>query len=101
MNWYVYASNLYTRDLEIYNVFKNSFFKKNVLFLLESCKTKEEFDHKLQQELKYRFDNKKEWELSVEPSNATLGKSEIINVYTQVMLNFNTFADYCWSKREQ
>ena len=79
------------------NIFKHSGFKKEVEDHLIKIKDKEEFAEELRKSLFYYFWSKCEYEVVVKPWCAGDSVDEIkIDIYDQVMANFNIFIDYVW-----
>ena len=67
---------------------------------LNSCETKEQFAERLKANLMYYFWSKAEWEVVI---SAWVGGDALkkIDVYTQVMNNFDVFLDYVWSFKDK
>lgn len=98
LEWYVYRESWQTRKIEKHNVFNHVGFSKEVDNLLKTCQTVEEFDKKLNSELMYYYWSKCEWEILVSPWIGDVeSRSTKIDVYDQVMLNWDKFRDYVWS----
>ena len=100
LEWYVYYHNINSQRIETYNIFDHRTFNKYVNQHLEECQTKEEFDNALESELRYYFWCKAEWEIIVSPWCGDRDTKEVkIDVYDQVMLNFDLFVDYVWKNK--
>lgn len=98
MEWCVICDNWNSRKIETYNIFKHSAFHKEVIGHLKKCEDKSEFANELRSSLRYYFWSKAEWEiLVVRWVFSTEDKERKIDVYDQVMLNWNVFVDYVWS----
>ena len=127
MKWNVLVQKINTRKIEQYNIFNHASFKKEVEVALATCKTKEEFAEKLKRELRYYFWSKCEWEVIVtewpthvttaeierlnrevrnysttwgrppHSVNVNLPVAEKIDVFDQVMMNWDCFLDYIWN----
>lgn len=97
MEWYVYYYNCNGKRIEKYNVFEHGSFKKEFDLLLELGLSKEEFSDKLKRILMYYFWSKCEWETVLKPWVGDDSVEEKIDVFDQVMLNWDKFVDYCWS----
>lgn len=120
-----------SRKIETYNVFEHARFVRDLYKNTKNIKTKEEFGVVLKSELMYNFWSKCEWETIItsfptgitvdelnrlntqyEREKAEYGrepyslcvnlKTEIkIDVYTQVMNNWDIFLDYTWNNRAE
>ena len=102
MQWNVFFHNYNKNEIEQYNIFNHSSFRYEVKQLVKKYKDKDTFTEKLRKELAYYFLSKCEWEVIVSP---WIGKKESceakIDVYNQVMLNWDIFADYVWNNKEE
>ena len=126
MIWNVYRENANTKKIEVYNIFDHASFKRDVQEAYATCKTQKEFVEKLKRTLMYYFWSKCEWEViitdwpthvsvaEVERMSAEIAKyeadyghkpystgvnlkvAEKIDVYNQVMLNWEAFVNYVW-----
>ena len=96
MVWNVYYHNINKNKIEIKNIFSHSDFSKGVKDLLWICKTKSRFEDNLKRELCYYFWCRSEYEIYI---GGEIGNK--IDVYDQVMLNWEIFADYVWSFKEE
>lgn len=101
MVWNVYYHNPNKDKIEIYNIFDHGNFNKYVKEILDKCKTKEELAQELEAELQYYFWSRTQWETVIGPWCGSRNNECIkIDIYDQVMLNFDIFVDYCWSFNE-
>jgi hypothetical protein len=84
----------------MFDIFSHSSFTNYVKEHLERCVTKDEFDGCLKRELQYYFWSKCEWEVIISPF---VGKADSvkIDVFDQVMLNWEVFVDYVWSHKQE
>lgn len=103
MKWYVYYYNINKRKIDIFNIFEHGGFVKYAKEHAQTYKTKEEFAERLKSELLYYFWSKAEWEVIVAPwVGGDKEKDSVkIDVYDQVMNNFEVFADYVWNNKEE
>ena len=103
MTYNVYYFNINKQKIETYNIFEHGSFIKYVRKHLEDCKTKEEFSEELKSELHYYFWSKAEWEVIITSWVGGNRKKDAvkIDVYSQVMNNFEVFADYVWSNKNK
>lgn len=125
--WMVYRHEFNAKKIVEYNIFNHGLFKENVDKALKECKTREEFAEALKRELFYYFGYKAEHEVVITSWVPYIGMSELdrlnaerekrlkeynqdphrlyvcpdvrekVDVYSQVMLNFDVFVDYVWS----
>ena len=123
--WNVFHENFNARKIEIYNVFNHSSFYNNVIKL--SRKNKDEFAEQLKREAMYYFWSKCEMEVVItswpphidaeeykrltqeynehiekrgnEPRilNVRPTVGEKIDIYEQLMLNWDMFVEYTWN----
>lgn len=130
MQWNVLYQNVNAQKIETYNIFKHGGFANDVAKLLKENVTKEEFTEKLRRELSYYFRSKCEWEVVIaswpvyidkeeldrlnieyEEHSTKWGKSpykinvvpdvgEKMDIYNQVMLNWDIFVDYVWTVKQ-
>lgn len=100
MEWYVYYHDFNARKIIQWNIFKHGTFKAEVENLLKEKLTRTEFDALLERKLMYYFWAKCEYEVVLTPwvDNADGVK---IDVYEQVMMNFNRFVDYLWQQKHK
>lgn len=95
MKWIVFYYNMNSRQIERYNIFNHGGFRKGVEKLLEKYKTRDAFAEELQAELMYYFWCKSEWEIVISPW-ASNGDEIKVDIYHQVMNNWEPFVDYLW-----
>ena len=126
----MYYHNFNGKSIEKFNVFAHSRFLENVKKNLKKCETKEEFAEELRKDLAYYFWSKAEWEVVITPWVPHITMSELdrlnkeredsfkkynrepyslyvnpdvgekIDVYEQIMLNWDLFVDYVWSNKK-
>lgn len=99
MEWYVYVFDINTRKIKEHNVFNHYDFRKACAKIAKKIKDREEFEQQIKSELMYYYWSKCEWEVVVD-SFPPYGKPEKIDVYDQIMLNFDRFIDYVWRSRK-
>lgn len=127
--WNVYDYN-YNRDLRIFNVFRHGSFMTAVEKLLKMDIPKEEFSELLRRQAQYYYWAKSEWECIITDTQPHIGRRELdrllddcyrkrtkddkpchfshvnlsdaekIDVYDQLMLNWDEFVEYVWSFRK-
>ena len=103
MKWNVFYYNVNKKKIETFNIFDHSNFKKYVDELLKECNDKEEFEKALNMELMYYFWSKAEWEVIIAPwvGGDKEKEAKKIDVYKQVIANWDIFLDYVWSHKEK
>ena len=130
LEYYVYYYNFNSHSIKKFNIFNHGRFLEDVKKDLRECETKKEFAEELHKDLIYYFWSKAEWEVVITPwtpritiselnrlneeREKTLKKynrepyslyvnpdiSEKIDVYEQVMLNWDLFVDYVWQHKK-
>lgn len=100
MVWNVYYHDINSGKIELLDIFRHSSFSKEVKDRLKKCKNKEEFAKEIKSSLMYYFWSKCEYEIIIAPWCGGRNTDSIkIDVYDQVMANFNVFVDYLWSSK--
>ena len=95
LKWYVLNYNFNEKKVENFNIFRNVRFVEDIQDLLEHYITFEDFIEKLENELRYNFWSRREYEISVSDAFETdLNKYEKIDVYSQVKPNVRILAKY-------
>lgn len=98
MEWYVYVEDMNCRNITAYNIFRHGRFMDDVQKIYKRYKDDfEVFSLEIKKSLQYYFWSKAEWEIILSdwpPSNSFQGKK--IDVYDQVMLNWDVFIRYVW-----
>ena len=101
IEWYVYYYDVNRKKINTYNIFEHSSFKKEFSVLLKCDLTKEVFSDQLKHILQYYFCGKCEWETVLKPWVGDMNIGKNIDVYDQIMLNWDMFVDYCWSFKSE
>lgn len=103
MKWNVYHYNINKRKVESYNIFDHYSFREYVKKAIKKHLIKEDFEEQLKSELRYYYWCKAEWEVIVAPwVGGDREKDKIkIDVYNQVMLNWDVFVNYVWDNRKE
>lgn len=99
MEWYVYYDNCNINKIQKYNVFDHVLFRNEVIQLLKENIEIEEFSKKLNNVALYYFWSKCEWEIVLK---SWVGNSNEVkvDVYDQLMINWDKFVNYVWSCKE-
>lgn len=96
LTWNVYYYDMCDKEIEVYNIFDHSRFNKAVREIFETSEYIEDFAVRVKDELMYYFWSKAEWEVIVAPW-PNKGNDELkVDVYSQVMNNFDSFIGYTW-----
>lgn len=123
--WNVYEHDFNSDEIKVYNIFKHGRFFEDVKESLKRCKNKEDFKERIKRHLFYYFGSKCEWEVIITSWPPYISKEEVnnlckraddgesryrtavnletarkIDIREQVMLNFDVFVDYVWSKKK-
>ena len=131
MVWNVYRRNFNTKELEKYNVFSHWSFRESLERMAKRRLNRENFDKHLRREVMYYFWSKCEWEVIITswPAyitseeltrlnkeleeerqrygrnprilNVRLREGDKIDVYNQLMLNWELFSEYVWNHRKE
>lgn len=96
--WMVYRHSFNSGKIEATNIFAHWKFDEDVQNDLRKCQTKIEFADRLKKNLMYYFWSKCEHEIIVSSWPYTDKSAIKVDVYQQVMLNFDIFVDYVWKQ---
>lgn len=126
MIWNVYMRDFNSQEIKTYNIFNHYSFRESVKKLKRKKLSKGEFAEQLKRELMYYFWSKYEYETVVTSFPPYIDKKELdrlnseyeeynskyghyplkmevcpefcikIDIYEQVMLNWDVFAEYVW-----
>lgn len=101
MEWNVFYHNMNAQEITVFNIFKHGGFMKDVEKLSKECTDKETFAKELKSSLMYFFWSKSEYEIIISPwCGGRNTKDKKVDIYSQVMLNWDKFVDYVWSFRK-
>lgn len=103
MKWNVYYYDINHKEISVFNIFDHWSFREYVKKAIKKYKNKEEFAEQLKSELCYYFWSKSEWEIIIAPWVGGDRVKDVIkvDVYSQVMNNWEIFFDYVWNNREE
>lgn len=100
LKWQAYYHNWNSQEIKTFNIFRHRDFRNDVEAYLKKYKDKGEFAEKLRQSLFYYFCSKCEWEVVITPWMTDKKTEDIkIDVYDQVMSNWEVFLDYVWNSK--
>lgn len=98
LTWNVYYHDFNKREIRKFNIFDYWKFNEDVSKDLHKCRSREEFAKLLRGHLFYYFCSKCEYKVLISPWIGDREKGTIeVDVYDQVMMNWETFLDYCWT----
>ena len=98
MEWNVFYHNINSQEITILNIFEHGGLTKDVEKYLKECTDKEAFAQELKSSLMYFFWSKSEYEIIISPGcGGRNTKDKKVDIYSQVMLNWDKFVDYVWS----
>ena len=100
IEWYVYYHDSNKQKIIKLNIFNHGSFKNEVDVLLKEKIDKDDFSEKLKREVMYYFWSKCEYEIILSPWTGRADDIKI-DVYDQIMMNFDRFVDYCWSFKSE
>lgn len=81
-------------------MFNHGSFKNKVNKILKEKLSKEVFSEKLRREAMYYFWSKCEYEIILSPWTGRADNIKM-DIYDQIMMNWDKFVDYVWSFREE
>lgn len=101
MKWNVIVHDINGDRIEVYNVFDHGGLTADIAALVKKRKNREAFAEELRRSLFYWFGSKCEWEVLVSPWCGSRNEKPLkIDVYWQVMNNWDVFLDYTWEHRK-
>lgn len=100
MVWNVYIYDYTSDSIVPYNIFEHSGFRHNIKEASKRSNSKSEFRRELEHNLRYYFWSKYEYEVIIAEYTIGDGVVKKIDVFSQVMLNWNVFVDYVWNNRK-
>ena len=100
MEWNVYYHDINRKQITTFNIFRHGRFREDVQEYLRKYNDKTEFAENVRRSLSYFFWCKSEYEVLIRAWCGGNGDEEVkIDIYSQVMLNFDKFIDYVWSQK--
>lgn len=101
LKWNVYKYNCNKKKIEEFNIFNHGCFNEDVQTLLRPGFSKDYFEHRLKALLQYYFWSKSEYEILISPWIGDENASQKIDIYNQILINWDKFVDYVWSFRDK
>ena len=99
MQWNVFRYDINKTEICVWNIIEHYNFAKEVDAHLKKCDTKEAFGKELRLSLMYYFWSKAEYEVIVSDWPHTDSSEVKVDIYQQVMNNWDIFLDYIWETR--
>lgn len=102
LKWNVFYYSTNKHKITTLNIFDHWRFSEDVEKNLKEIKDKDKFAEALRKDLFYYFCSKAEYELIFSPWVGGEKEKESIKVdiYTQVMNNFDVFLNYVWNSKD-
>ena len=100
MEWYVYVEDFNRNQIRKHNVFNHYYFMDDIKKIYKKHKNDfDTFSKEVKSSLMYYYWSKAEWEIIISswPERKDF-KEEKIDVYDQVMLNWDSFIKYVWEQ---
>lgn len=102
MKWNVYIYDINQQKMADFNIFDHGNFVEYVKKAIMKFKNKEVFANQLKSELMYYFWSKSQYEIIISPWCGNKKPCDVkIDVFDQVMMNFDIFVDYVWDNRKE
>ena len=103
MKWNVYTYDSNRKKIADFNIFEHRTFVEYVKDAIEKIENKEVFANQLKTELAYCFWSKSQWEILITPWVGGDRERDAvkIDVFDQVMMNWDIFVDYVWNNKEE
>ena len=100
LTWNVIYHSVNEDMIKTFNIFDHGGFHEDLKKLYRKYPAKEEFAEELRKSLGYYFRSKCEWEIIIGPWCGGRNTEEIkVDVYWQVMNNWEIFVDYIWNAK--
>ena len=101
MTWNVIVYNINRDKIEIYNVFDHYGFVADIASMVKKRKNRKVFEIELRRSLMYYFWSKCQWEVLVTPWGSNPEDTHRkIDVYWQIINNWDIFLEYTWKNRK-
>ena len=103
LEWNVYVGNFNAKKIETHNVFHHTRFVEDCRAAAKKYKgDKAAFAEEVRHSLMYYYWSKCEWEVIISHwPPVQRFQSTKVDVYDQVMLNWDRFIDYLWENRKE
>ena len=103
MKWNVYYHDINRSKMTTFNIFNHYGFCRAAKEAVKKYRKKDEFIEQLKRELMYFFWSKSEYEIIIIPwvGGDREKEAEKIDIYEQVMMNYDIFSEYVWKNRKE
>lgn len=103
LEWNVYVHDFNAREIKPFNIFSHYGFLNDCKKAAKKyTKDKAEFSDEVRKHLAYYYWSKYEWEIVLSPfSTYDRNRDKKIDVYSQVMLNWDQFINYLWDRKAE
>ena len=103
LEWNVYVGDFNAKKIETHNVFHHTRFVEDCRKAAKKFKDdKAAFAEEVRHSLMYYYWSKCEWEVIISHWPPAKGFDDSkVDVYSQVMLNWDRFIDYLWENRKE
>ena len=106
LEWKVFVYDVNDAKIKSYNIFEHYHFRCDLVDI-KNCEEKEVFAKEVKASLLYYFWGKCQWEIVLQawPPSKRLDDDhfggEKVDVFSQVMLNWDRFIDYLWKNKHE
>ncbi len=97
LEWNAIYYDFNAKKITTFNIFDHGRFREEIYDNKKKSKTKEEFEKSTRMSLMYYFWSKSEYEVIVSPWIGDDKAAIKIDIYTQVINNWDIFIDYVWN----
>lgn len=102
ITWIAFHHDWAGKTIGTFNIFEHGSFREDTKKAARKCKTKEEFAKELRSNLMFYYWSKCEWEVRIFPFGTSAENEDIkVDVYWQVMNNWDVFLDYVWNNKKK
>lgn len=99
MEWFVWYYDNNEKKIDKFNVFRSVRFTDSLSKTLKRRLNIEEFREELRKDLMYAFWSKFEYETTISSFPQDKDVVRKVDIYEQVMMNFDAFAYYVWCNK--
>lgn len=101
LEWNVFYHSINKNEITTFNIFRHGGFYDDVQKSLKKFTSKDMFAEELRRDLSYYFRCRSEYEIIISPWCGSRDTKDVkVDIYTQVMNNFNIFCDYVWNSKK-
>lgn len=97
LEWNVYRYDINYKKMKVFNIFEHGGFSTDFHKLCNKDNNEEDFADKLKRILLYYYWSKSEHEIIIFPWLGDRDTGQKIDIYSQVMINWEHFLNYCWN----